>query len=543
MQTHNGRHLNWMAGTLVALVFLIAGFDFLHTFLMSYVGDLVVRALRNSLYEHMLGLSLNFHGMRHVGDLTSRLSSDVAQLRAILTTNLANALAQLLTLAGSLAILIVLSRSFSIFIVILAVILATIAIVFGKWLELGGTRVQDSLAKANTVAQEGLEGIRIVKSFGREDHEARRYREATERAYTASQRQNLISSFLNSTVLLLVLLFLGAIVWFGGHRVLDGKLSLGTVVACLMYGLYMANSLEALGRLYGELRIATGGVSRVGEILDTLPTENDLPDAIGRHSVAGNIAFRNVIFSYDGITNVLSGVSFDIQEGEVLALVGPSGAGKSTILNLIPRFYDPIDGHIDLDGKNIRTLALNDLRSNIAIVAQETVLFSATILENIRYGRLNATDEDIFEAARAAHAHDFIVRLPEGYHTLVGYHGMNLSGGQRQRLTIARAILKDAPILLLDEATNSLDSESEELVKESLYRLMQNRTTVIIAHRLSTIVKSDRIIVMDQGRILEAGSHPDLLQTNELYARFYAAQFGNDQQQISFPPVWKNSVS
>ncbi len=305
------------------------------------------------------------------------------------------------------------------------------------------------------------------------------------------------------------------------------------ITGFLIYGISIAASVGGLAGLYGQLSAAIGGVQRVFEILDTPPTVQDAPGAQAIPSSRGRITFENVSFSYDGGAAVLQDVSLDIHAGEILALVGPSGAGKSTLFNLIPRFYDPTEGVIRLDGQDLRSITQDSLRAQLAIVPQETMLFGGTIRENILYGRLDATEDEMIAAAKAANAHDFIMAFPKRYETLVGERGTNLSGGQRQRIAIARAILKDPRILLLDEATSSLDNESEELVQEALNRLMQNRTTVIIAHRLSTIKVAHRIAVLETGCIIELGTHAELMEKNGLYARLYSMQFRNPEEDLA----------
>jgi subfamily B ATP-binding cassette protein MsbA len=312
------------------------------------------------------------------------------------------------------------------------------------------------------------------------------------------------------------------------------------ITGFLMYGISIAGSLGGLGGLYAQLRAAIGGVQRVFEILDTKPSVQDQPGASDLPPVSGQISFENVSFTYDGEAPVLQNVCLEVKAGEILALVGPSGAGKSTIFNLIPRFYDPTSGAIRIDGQDLRAVTQLSLREQIGIVPQETILFGGTIRENIRYGRLDATEEELIAAAKAANAHDFIMDFPQKYDTLVGERGMNLSGGQRQRIAIARAILKDPAILLLDEATSSLDNESEQLVQEALNRLMQNRTTVIIAHRLSTINIAERIAVLDHGQVIELGAHDELMQRNGLYARLYTMQFRNPEEALTAELPAKN---
>ncbi|MEZ4621982.1 MAG: ATP-binding cassette domain-containing protein [Caldilineaceae bacterium] len=313
--------------------------------------------------------------------------------------------------------------------------------------------------------------------------------------------------------------------WYGSREVMAGRLTIAMITGFLIYGISIATSLGGLGGLYGQVSAAIGGVARVFEILDTQPTIVDRPAAVDLPTVRGQLWLDNVSFSYDGETPILRNIALRINAGEILALVGPSGAGKSTLFNLLPRFYDPTGGAIYVDGYDLRQVTQQSLRDQLAIVPQETMLFGGTIRENILYGKLDASEEELIAAAKAANAHDFIVAAPDGYGTVVGERGMNLSGGQRQRIAIARAILKDPAILLLDEATSALDNESEELVQEALNRLMQGRTTIIIAHRLSTIKVAHRIAVMDAGQIVELGSHDELMAKQGLYERLYTMQF------------------
>jgi subfamily B ATP-binding cassette protein MsbA len=412
-------------------------------------------------------------------------------------------------------------------------LLVAIGFFFGRTIRKSSTKIQDELAGSTVVAEEGLQGIRVVKSFGREEYETRRYDTAMGKTFRASIKMAVTNSAFYALMAFLGFTSIAAIMWYGGRQVIAGHLSVAMIAGFLIYGISIAASVGGLAGLYGQLNAAIGGVVRVFEILDTPPTIHDEPGAQAIPSSRGRISFENVCFSYDGGATVLQDVSLDIREGEILALVGPSGAGKSTLFNLIPRFYDPSEGVIRLDGRDLRTITQASLRDQLAIVPQEAMLFGGSIRENILYGRLDATEDELVAAAKAANAHDFITAFPKGYDTLVGERGTNLSGGQRQRIAIARAILKDPRILLLDEATSSLDNESEELVQEALNRLMQNRTTVIIAHRLSTIKVAHRIAVLETGCILELGTHAELMEKNGLYARLYSMQFRNPEEDLA----------
>ncbi len=517
--------LNNLALGLLVLFLIQATFSFAGYYLLEWTGERVVANLRQQVYEHLHRLGLHFFADQRIGDLTSRLTNDVGSIRAAVTTALTELLTQSLTLIGSLTLMVVLNWRLSLLIFFVVPLATLAARFFGQKIRKLSRDVQDRLADTTAVSEEALGAIRVVKAFARGPYEVKRYRDAVESLFETSRHRVLITTFFWSCMSVLFLSALVSIFWFGGTEVLAGRLSAGDLVAFIFYAFSISRSVAGMSRLYATFNSAAGASERLFELLDTVPEIEDAPDAVVLPPVRGAVRFEHVVFHYTEEKPVLRDIDFAVEPGQTIALVGPSGVGKTTLLNLIPRFYEPIGGRILIDGHDLRSVQLQTLRGQIAVVPQETHLFGISIRENIRYGKLDATGAEIEAAARAANAHDFIAALPEGYDAMVGERGVKLSAGQRQRVAIARALLKDAPILLLDEATSALDSTSEALVQEALDHLMEGRTTFIIAHRLATVQHAHRILVFEDGRIVQQGTHDELFTREGLYRELAVRQF------------------
>jgi subfamily B ATP-binding cassette protein MsbA len=510
------------------LVLVFAGqavFSGLQNYLFARSGEGVVADLRRHLFSHLLSLSPRFFENHKTGDITSRLTSDVATVQGVVSTALVQLFTTPLMFAATLTILFWTNWKLSSFILAVVPVVILVAIVLGRMIRRLSKAYQDKVAEANARAEESISGIRVVQSFTAEKLEAERYSQLIGESYRTALRRALVSSGLSGVVFFTIFSALGLIFWYGGRLVSLGEITPGQLVSFILYAFNVAASVGTLAGIWSQVQSALGASSRIFELLDTPSDLKEPENPYPLVAVRGEVRLEDVHFAYDERGEILRGVNLTALPGQVVALVGPSGAGKSTLIALIPRFYDVTRGRITLDGVDIRQLRLVDLRRQIALVPQETLLFSGSIEENIRYGNPLASQAEVIEAAKAANAHEFISAFPQGYQTLVGERGVKLSGGQRQRIAIARALLKNPRILILDEATSSLDSESEALVQEALDKLMQGRTTFVIAHRLSTVRNADQIVVLDKGQIVQQGTHEELLAQGGLYRDLYELQF------------------
>lgn len=530
---------------LIGLVLVHALINIWHNFWLVAIGERIVIDLRIQLYSHLQRLPLSFFQENNTGELLSRLTNDVALVRTVVTYNLIAFAQDLITSLLGLGVVIIgpdvvlaQATQFNLLhlptshattgfgpMLLLIVLgmspLILLPLVTSRYLRSFVMKELKILSEATAVSEETISNAKIVKAFVREDHEIKQYKTIAWRQFAIAKKRAGLESHVEAATFILRLGGLPAFLWFGGTAVLNGNLTMGTLMTMVIYIVILSRPFIRFSALCSQFQMSLGAAERIFDLLDHPVTPIDEPGTPLLPPVQGHLRFEQVNFSYDGRTMVLHDVSFEAERGQVVALVGPSGAGKTTIANLIPRFFDVKSGRITLDGYDISHVQVKSLREQIGIVLQEPVLFGATVRENIAYGRLEATYEEIEAAAMAANAHEFIKQLPRGYDTLVGERGMKLSGGQRQRIAIARALLRNPRILILDEATSSLDNESESLVQEAFDRLMHERTTIVIAHRLSTIQNADKIVVIEKGHIIEQGKHEELLERGGVYHRLY----------------------
>ncbi|SDE98840.1 lipid A export permease/ATP-binding protein MsbA [Sporolituus thermophilus] len=517
--------LNLIAAGIIVLFLLRGVFYYGQTYLMSYIGQLVVNDIREKVYRHLQRLSLAYFERHQTGTIMSYITNDVAALQNALVQNVIELVTEAMVLIGSMGAMFVLDWKLSLLTFITLPLVAQAMNVFGRKLRHASRITQERAADITSVLQETISAIRVIKSFVREDYEIARFERENYHNFRANMKTAQLSGMLTPVVEFLAAIGVTVIIWYGGREVINGDLTAGALIAFLIYVVNISNPVKRLSRVYANIQRALAAAQRIFDVLDTEPEIKEMPGAVELPPINGHVAFHNVTFEYTGGKPALIDISFEAKPGQMIAIVGPSGAGKTTIANLIPRFYDPTAGYITIDGTDIKTVTLKSLREQIGIVPQETVLFNGTVYENILYGRLDATADEVIAAAKAANAHSFITAMPHGYDTQIGERGAKLSGGQRQRIAIARAILKDPRVLILDEATSALDTESEKLVQEALDKLMVGRTAFVIAHRLSTIQRADLILVMDKGRIVERGTHAELVAAGGLYSKLYQVQF------------------
>lgn len=517
----------------ILVLFLLRGFFYFgERYLMSFVGQKIVNDIREKLYRHLQTLSLSYFDKHKTGNIMSNLTNDVTALQTAIAGNLISFVQEAVILVGSLVSMIFLYWKLTLLTLVIVPLVVFTINFFGSRLRKAGHDVQGKMADITSLLEEAISGIRIIRSFNREDFEIRRFMLQNDRNFWALMNTTRLTSLLTPFIQFFAAIAVTGIIWYGGMSVINGEMTAGALIAFLIYAINLANPVRRISEIYGDIQKSLAAADRVFETIDTVPDVKEKEGAMTLPTVKGEVTFDKVSFAYDKDHPALTDFSLEVRPGEVVALVGPSGAGKSTVANLLPRFYDVTSGSLRIDGIDVRDVTFASLRQQIGLVPQETMLFNATVRENILYGRLDATDEEIVAAAKAANAHEFIQRLPGGYDALVGDRGNSLSGGQRQRIAIARAILKNPRILILDEATSALDTESEKIVQAALDRLMEGRTAVVIAHRLSTVRNADNIVVIDHGRIVETGTHADLLAKEGLYAHLYAVQF-NDKKAAS----------
>ncbi len=521
------KHLTRL-GLFILVLFVVKGvFAFAQTFLISDAMQKMARDLRNAAYVHIQSLPLRFFEDKRTGQLMSSVTLDVPTIQESLQATLIESITGPIIAVAAIVLMFVMSWQMTLLVVLVVPLYVWIVQAAGKRMRVASRQIQERFQDVSDVLQETIAGVRVIKSFTAEETESNRFREHSQEAHRAVMRSVRVRAALQPTIELISTTSFVLVLWFGGYLITSGQggFSFGALAGFLV----AVNQVGAAGKTIGNIKLTVRRVEAAAErlfrLLDTKSDLLEIPNPVVFDRCRGEVSFERVSFSYTDGTPVLQDVSFEVNPGEAVALVGPSGAGKSTVANLVPRFYDPTGGTVRVDGHDVRTVRIKSLRKNIGIVPQETLLFSGNIRDNIRYGRPEATEDEIREAAMAAHAHAFVLELPAGYDTPVGERGLTLSGGQRQRIAIARAILKNPRILILDEATSSLDTESETAVQDALVSLMKGRTTIMIAHRLSTIRNANRILVLDGGQIVESGTHDELLSSGNMYARLYEMQF------------------
>ena len=524
--------LNFAALAVVLIAAVSAVSTYAEKYLTTSVGQRVMHDLRHTLYNHIQRLSLAFFERQKTGDLIVRMTSDIDAVQDFVSSALLGMLVNVLTLLGMLGVMFYLDWRFTLISLAVAPALFVLVYSYTRRIKHNARLVKKKEGEIASVVQESLSAVRLIKAFAREDFESRRLDEKSLESVEMALLARSVKAKLTPLVEVTVALGTCLVLWYGARLVLAGEISAGALIVFILYLGKMYKPMRDLSKMTDTVSKASVGFERIREVLDTESQVRDLPGARRAPPFRGRIQFEGVSFAYNREQPVLKDIDLVVEPGEFVALVGPTGSGKSTLISLIPRFYDPTEGRVGIDGVDIRSFTLRSLRDQISYVLQETYLFRATVWENIAYGKPSASRAEIIRAARLANAHEFIARLPDAYDTVIGERGETLSGGQRQRITIARAVIRETPILLLDEPSSGLDAESEELVFEALSRLMEGKTSVVIAHRLATVMRAERIYTVEGGSIVESGTHDELLSRGGLYSRLYEIQF-KGQEQLS----------
>lgn len=524
----NALFIDQYFGMLIMVALVLGVASATRYYFVTWIGERVVADLRDAVFRKLTDLSLSFYEVTPVGEVLSRLTADTTLIKEAFGSTASVALRNVVLLGGAVIMMVVTSLKLSGLVLLTLPLIVLPLVIFGRWVRRLSRQAQDTLADTSAFAAERLTAIQTVQAFVRQFVDQKTFSAVTATAFDAARQRAAARAYLTACIIFIAFAAVVGVLWYGARDVLEGRLSPGELSQFVLYAAFAAGAMGALSEVWGQVQTAAGAAERLAELLEVesdivvQEAPQDLPEPPG-----GEIAFDGVVFAYPTRPEekALDGVSFTASPGETIAIVGPSGAGKSTIFNLLLRFYDPQAGSVRLDGVDVAMADPNAVRGRIALVPQDTVIFSMSAADNIRYGRPDASDEEVEQAAKAALAHEFISKTPAGYGTVFGERGIALSGGQRQRIAVARALLKDAPVLLLDEATSALDAESEKLVQQALERLMEGRTTLVIAHRLATVRNADRIIVLDGGRVAAEGTHDELIKQGGLYARLAELQF------------------